>query len=157
MPDWKKIKKEYLSGGISYRDLATKHGVPFSTLSRVAKKEKWTDLRVQIENKVDTRIVESVTKQETQKVDLIDSIADKMLQRISDMMGEVEITSSPSNMRQLSMTLKDIREIKGYKTDLDRQEQMARIEKLRREAQQEEKQDREIKVVFTNELDEYAD
>ena len=157
MPDWKKIKKEYLSGGISYRDLAEKHSVPFSTLSRVAKKEKWTDLRVQIENKVDTRIVESVTKQETQKVDLIDSIADKMLQRISDMMGEVEITSSPSNMRQLSMTLKDIREIKGYKTDLDRQEQMARIEKLRREAQQEEKQDKEIKVVFTNELDEYAD
>lgn len=98
-----------------------------------------------------------MAEQEAQKIDLVETIADKMLQKIDELMDMQEITASPSNMRQLSMTLKDIREIKGYKTELDRQEQMARIEKLRREAQQEEKQDREIKVVIANEVGEYCE
>ena len=157
MPDWKKIKAEYIRGGVSYRGLCDKYGVSFSTLKRIARQEKWTDLKRQSDHMVTTKIIESVAAQEAKKVDMIDTIADRMLQRIGELMDKPEITVNPSNMRQLSMTLKDIREIKGCKSELDRQEQLARIEKLRREAQQEEKQDKEIKVVFTNELDEYAD
>ena len=43
--DWKKIKSDYIAGGTSYRKLAEKYGVSFSTLKDIARKEKWTDLR----------------------------------------------------------------------------------------------------------------
>ena len=54
MPDWKKIKAEYIRGGTSYRKLADKYrqdGVSFSSIRRRAEKEKWTDLRTQAEQK----------------------------------------------------------------------------------------------------------
>ena len=50
--DWKKIKSEYIAGGTSYRKLAEKYGVSFSTLKRVAVKEKWTDYREKAREKV---------------------------------------------------------------------------------------------------------
>jgi hypothetical protein len=43
--DWKKIKAEYIKGGISYRKLADKHKVPFGTLTRIAGNEKWGELK----------------------------------------------------------------------------------------------------------------
>ena len=43
--DWQTIKAEYVAGGTSYRKLAAKYDVPFSTLKRVAAKEKWCELR----------------------------------------------------------------------------------------------------------------
>ena len=42
--DWKKIKSEYIAGGTSYRRLAEKYGVSFSTLRGIAEREKWTEL-----------------------------------------------------------------------------------------------------------------
>ena len=43
--DWKRIKAEYIAGGTSYRKLAEKYKVSFSTLRKVAAKEQWTELR----------------------------------------------------------------------------------------------------------------
>ena len=49
--DLKKAKAEYIAGGISYKRLAEKYGVSFSTIRRAAEKEKWTDLKAQAEQK----------------------------------------------------------------------------------------------------------
>lgn len=155
MPDWKKIKAEYIRGGVSLKALADKYGVSFSTIQKRSMTENWTDLKKKSGRIFDERIADSAARHEAKKVDQIDTIADMLLQKIEEVMGRDEIVSSPSNMRQLSMTLKDIREIKGYKTELDRQEQMARIEKLRREAQGEET-DKEIKVVFASDMSDYS-
>jgi len=157
MPDWKKIKAEYIRGGVSLKTLADKYGVSFSTIQKRCMTEKWTDLKKKSGRILEEKLADSVAEEEAKKVDLIDTIADRMLQRIGELMEQVEITSSPSNMRQLSMTLKDIREIKGCKSDLDRQEQMARIEKLRKEAREEEQADKQIKVVIASEVEEYCE
>jgi transposase-like protein len=77
--DWNLIKAEYIAGGISYRDLAKKYGVPFSTLSRTAIKENWVALKEQVENKVETDLVKSTAESESNRLIRIDSIADKIL------------------------------------------------------------------------------
>ena len=42
---WRKIKAEYIAGGISQRKLAEKHGVNRNLLMRKAQKEHWKDKR----------------------------------------------------------------------------------------------------------------
>ena len=58
-------------------------------------------------------------------------------------------------LKQIASALKDIKEVKMLRSELDKQEQKARIAKLKREAEGEE-DDNEIKVVITGKAKEYA-
>ena len=53
--DWLKIKSEYVSGNISYRKLAEKHGVSFNTLKDHATEEKWKECREKHYHKTTTK------------------------------------------------------------------------------------------------------
>ena len=144
--DWKKIKAEYIAGGTSYRKLAEKYNVPFGTLRRIAKQEEWTQKRTQVEHNVDTGIVDSVSQKETKKaVDIID-VADKLLGKISVLMEEMVVDTQ--SLKQLTSALKDLKEIKGYKSEADMREQEARINKLRKEAEREDDTTSEIEIIF---------
>ena len=156
MADYKKIKAEYIRGGVSYRKLAEKYGVSFGTLRKVASKEKWTDLRSKKVAKADTKMVEAMASREAEKEDKIQTIADMLLDKIAEKIKDGSYTIESKDMRAVTAALKDIREIKGYKSDLDVQEQLARIEKLRKDASTEQT-DTAIKVVISGDLDEYAD
>lgn len=89
--DWNLIKAEYIAGGISYRELAKKYDVPFSTLSRTAIKENWVALKEQVENKVETDLVNSTAKNEKNRLTRIDSIADKILDKIERAVDELDL------------------------------------------------------------------
>lgn len=154
--DWKKIKAEYIRGHASYRKLADKYGVSFSTLQRRATREKWTDLRNQIEVKSDSKIVESVAEKEAKRVDVFESITDKLLAIIAQGLQDGSLVSTSRGLRDITGAIKDIREIKGIKSDADMQEQLARIEKLRKEASADATTDSEIKIILGGDLDEYA-
>ena len=131
--DWNKLKAEYISGGTSYRKLAAKYGVSFSTLRNIAIREKWTDLREQASNKSVTKLVESIGEQNgTYKVSIND-VADKLLNKIIDMLS-LECLNTQS-VKHLTSALKDIKEVKGVKSDIDLKEQEARIAKLQKEAE----------------------
>ena len=134
MPDFKKIKAEYIRGGTSYRKLAEKHGVSFSSIRRRAEKENWTDLRTQAEQKSSTKIVESVASQEAERVNGIQTVADILLQKIQEGVENGTLIVDTQSIRHITSSLKDLRDIKGYKSELDMQEQLARIEKLRKDA-----------------------
>ena len=155
MPDWKKIKAEYIRGGVSFRKLADKYGVSFSTLRKIASKEKWTDLRSKAGQKRDSKIVESVASQEAKRVDGIQTVADMLLEKIKEGVADGSLIIDSQSIRQITASIKDLREIKGYKSDLDMQEQLARIEKLRKEVHTEE-ESKDIRVVIENGLDDYA-
>ena len=155
MPDWKKIKAEYIRGGVSYRKLAEKYGVSFSTLRKVASKEKWTDLRKRSSRKSDEKIVESVASREAKRVDGIQTVADLLLERIKEGVTKGTLIIDSQSIRQITASLKDLRDIKGIKSELDMQEQMARIEKLRKEATMDQESS-DIKVVICSEAEEYS-
>jgi tRNA G10 N-methylase Trm11 len=150
--DWKKIKAEYIAGGTSYRKLAEKYKVSFSTLRKVAAKEQWTELRNKAGAKRDTKIVDSISDQEAKKaIDIID-VADKLLEKIgtlADMVGDAD------SIKKLTSAIKDLKDIKGIKSEADIREQEARIAKLQKEAQAEEK-DSEIKITIGSDAEEYS-
>ena len=144
--DWKKIKAEYIAGGTSYRKLAEKHGVSFNTLKTHAVEEQWHKLRQQKDKKATTKIVETLSDKDADRaVDIID-VADKLLLKLSDLMDNMVIDTQ--SFKQLTSALKDLKDIKGYKSAIDLKEQEARIKKLQKEAEEEDNGTTEIKVTF---------
>ena len=153
MPDFKKIKAEYIRGGVSYRKLAEKHSVSLSTLTKVAMKEKWADLRKETGKKADAKLSESVASREAKRVDAFQSIADKLLQHITE---NIDIlASNATSCKDITVAIKNLRDIKGYKSELDMQEQLARIEKLRKDVEGD-GADKEIKVTIGGDLEVYS-
>ena len=142
--DWKRIKAEYIAGGTSYRKLAEKYGVSFTTLTRTAQREDWVGLRQQAEDKATTKIVNVVSDKGAKKaVDIVD-VADKLLDKIGKI---AEMYDDPDSLKKLTSAIKDLKDIKGYKSEADMREQEARIEKLRREAEREDDTVQEIEIV----------
>lgn len=129
--DWNKLKAEYIAGGTSYRKLAKKYGVSFSSVRFKAEQEKWTDLKAQAQHSANTKIFESIVEDITEHAVSIDNVADKLLTKITDMLGQEGLTTQ--SVKHLTSALKDIKDIKGIKSDIDLREQEARIDKLRKE------------------------
>lgn len=129
MDDWKKLKKEYIAGGISHRKLSEKYGVSYSTLKKVAAREHWTDLRNHAGAKEDAKVVEVVSTQNAR----FDNAVDLALK------AACEYLRSPGRMRAVDLkdvttALKNLRDLKGIKNEADAEEQRARIEALRARA-----------------------
>lgn len=127
--DWKKIKKEYIAGGISYRKLAEKHGVSFGTLRNVAAKEHWKELRDKVVTKEGTKVVEAVSSRNAR----LDEAVDLALE------AACKYLSAPGQLRAVDLkdvttALKNLRDLKGIKSEADMEEQRARIEALRARA-----------------------
>lgn len=150
---WKKIKAEYIAGGTSYRKLAEKYEVKLSALRSVAEREKWVELKAQAQHKANTKIVDAVSDIEADRAAKIIDVADKLLDKISEVIDKVHDTKGIKN---ISSALKDIKEIKGIKSSADMREQEARIAKLQREAEKVDDSDvTEIEVVFNAGEDEW--
>ena len=152
--DWNIIKAEYISGGTSYRKLAKKYNVSFTTLQGVAKREQWVELRRQAQDKSDTKIVNSVASDIAKKSVKINDVADKLLDKISLLLDEFEGLDTQS-IKHLTSSLKDIKDIKGLKSEIDLREQEARIDKLRKDAEEKQK-DTTVTVILGGEAEDYA-
>ena len=152
--DWKSIKAEYIAGGTSYRKLAKKYGVSFSTLRGIAEREKWTDLKAQAQHNADTKLVESIGEQNGAYTVSINDVANKLLEKIVAMM-EMDCVTSQA-IKHLTGALKDIKEVKGIKSDIDLREQEARINNLRRQAEAGE-ESKDIVVKIGSDVEEYSE
>ena len=152
--DWNKIKAEYIAGGTSYRKLADKYNVSFAILRREAEKGKWTKLKAQTKQKADTKIVNSVANDISKNAIKINDVADKLLDKIITLLDEFDGIDSQS-IKQLTSSLKDIKEIKGVKSDIDLKEQNARIDKLRKDIEAEQG-DTSVIVKFEGEIEQWS-
>lgn len=150
--DWKRIKAEYIAGGVSLRRLSEKYEVSFSTIQKKSMEEKWSVLRKKSRRKAEEKIIDAVVSKEVKKAADIADVADKLLGKITEVL---EVVTSTQDIRHLTSALKDIKEIKGVKSEADIREQEARIAKLQREAQ-EESRDNEIQIIIGSDAEEYS-
>lgn len=135
--DWKAIKSEYIAGGISYRKLADKYGISFSTLKRRAALEKWYEARVECCAKSTTKIVEIESDKQANRMKRLLTVSDELLNVVEDAVRKFQIGElmvDKGVLKSLSGTIKDIKEIQNIKTQLDIEEQKARIAILKKQA-----------------------
>ena len=153
--DWKRIKAEYIAGGTSYRKLVEKYGVSLTTLQRVAKRENWIALRKQAEDKTETKIVESVSDKNSKLNISINEVADKLITKMTETIEMMDVIDGQT-IKHFTSALKDLKDIKGLKSETDLREQEARIAKLQKEAEKDEDKDSEIRIVIGSDVTEYS-
>lgn len=157
MADWKAIKTEYITTGTSYRKLAQKYGVGESTLFAKASKEKWVEQKEQHQSKTVAKTLNAISNKQADRAAKLVGVSDLLLDKVKELLEtNEELLVDTSIMRDVSVILKNLKDIQMIKSDADLREQEARIEKLRKEAIVA-KEDSEIKVTILGELGEYSE
>ena len=175
--NWKKIKTEYITTDTSYRKLADKYGIHYKVISERGKAEGWVELRAQHRNKTITKALDIISdRQADQMAGLVTQAAEALLVQAMTAIGQLdrpvtthkhtieqdgekttteweELATAPgavnvAAVRHLATALKDISQVLGLKTELDRKEQEARIAALRQRSMTGDGDDDETGVVL---------
>lgn len=149
--DWKKLRAEYIKGGTSYRKLAEKHNVSFHTLRKQAAKENWKALRDEVATKTVTKIVEIESDKQANRMKRLLTVSDELLDVVEDAVKKFkteELLLDRTALKSLSGTIKDIKDIQNIKTELDIEEQKARIAILKKQVESNDKGSNEVAVTF---------
>lgn len=133
-PNWKKIRADYIKGGITYAELAKKHNVPYGTLKNRAQSEKWGKAREEVEEKAGKKATDDIANLKANIDTRSVAILSKLFEELEKVVKNQEVFTV-GEIRDAADTLKKLKEC-GGKSDLDIEEQRERINKLRREAQQ---------------------
>lgn len=142
--DWKRMRKEYISGGASYRGLAAKYGVSRASVERRAKAEAWVDKKRQAEGKSMAQTVEAVAAAGARVDTSVQDIACLLLERMRESIGKLPVVDAQS-LNSYSASLERIQRIRGE-----------RIDKLRREAEDKNAGGTTITVRLEGDMDEYS-
>lgn len=126
--DWGKIKRAYMKGGTTFRKLAEKYGISESTVKHHAAAEKWTELRHKARTKSDQKLINAVSTENARIGEGLIEAADKLLDKLNEIVENHEIDAK--GLKNLASALKDLRDVKGYQSDLDILQQKKQIEKL---------------------------
>lgn len=146
MAEWSKIKAEYIRGDTSYRKLAEKYGVAYSAIAAHAKKEKWQELRDQKRIKTDSKIADALSDREANAAGLIYSATEALLRKIATQIVAAQ-SMTPTDAANYTNAIERCKRICGIKDKPDADEQQARIDKLRKEAQTGNEESAEGRVV----------
>lgn len=157
--DWNAIKTEYITDeSASYRKLAKKYGVSYTSIGDKARKEGWAKEREQYLAKTLSKTLNAISQGQAKRASRLQTVADKLLDKIEAAVDNFEMQDllmDKQVLKQITGALKDIKDIQMIKSEADLREQDARIRNLEKQAQAEET-DTEIKVVITGDLEEYS-
>ena len=137
MVDWKKLETEYVTTDISHRQLADKYGICRSTIGKKATDDNWSDKRKKHRDKTVSKAVDAIgTKQATMAAKLY-GVGGLLLDTVKSLLEEnPKLLADTSAMKDVSVVLKNLKDVMSVKSEADMLEQKARIDKLRKEAGQ---------------------
>lgn len=126
---WKKLKTEYITKGLSQRELAKKYGVEPATIGRRASKEGWLKARQQHDSEVSARTIKAAEDRKVKREERILDAGEQLLGFVIRYMDTADVIM-PKDFRQISGTLLDLKDLNGIKSAADLREQEARIAAL---------------------------
>ena len=102
--NWRKIKAEYIAGGISQRALAEKYGVPFGTLQRRTRKEQWTAKRKAAEEKAIEKVSQKRAEKAADNAVTLQRIKAKLLNKVETMIDNFPDTNAGEMRERIGNT-----------------------------------------------------
>lgn len=163
--NWESIRLEYISGDISYRALAAKHGVAFTTLKTRGKAGRWPEQRAEYRAKVATdaaqKLASDMANRAADRIARLCEVADALLDAVAAAAEALvaNVTGAPRDVKDLAVALQGavnvVRDLYGIPT-VQQQAQMdiawARLELERTRAHQGVVDDSEAGVVVVPEI-----
>lgn len=159
IPDetWDRLRIEYVSSDVSIRGLEKKHGISYSMIRTRCQNEKWLEQREAFKKEAFSRSVEKVAEHQAEECSRAFRLASKVMDKLEETIDQInpKDEAATRNLKNITSAIKDLKEIGIYRSELDKAEQIARINKLRKDAEEEQK-DTKITVKFESEMDEYG-
>lgn len=150
---WEQIKTEYITQSTSYRKLAEKYGIPFSRIRARGQAGGWIEERNQNRRKTVQKSVDAISDYCSEQIVKAHRIGNLMLDKIEQSLESLQ-PDDRQGLKQLTSALKDLKEMKIFVNEMDKREQEARINKLRKDAEDEQK-DSTITIVMEG-VDKYV-
>lgn len=152
MTDWAAIRDDYMTSTLTYDEIVQKYGVSLSQVKTHGGQEGWVALREEFRTKCIPAVMDAAAAAKGRIAKNIYAAAEKALGKVT---AALDSAVTGKELRALTAAIKDIKEIMDIRPDLDVQEQQARIEKLRRDAREEDVVT-EIDVQMEGDLSEYV-
>lgn len=127
-----KIKSEFISGKKTLQEAATEYNVPYSTLSKKSHEGKWKELRKECGKSTEKKVVELTKEKCARDIERFYSIGNKLLDKAEMMIDNIV---DADDFVKCSNAMSKIKDVLDLKSKEDRDEQKARIEKLRKECE----------------------
>ena len=135
MADWQAIKTEYITTDTSYRKLAQKFGVNATNIAKRAGKEKWVEERKKNASKTLSKTLNTISNKQADRAAKLIGVSDLLLDKVKSLLEtDEELLVDTSIMKDVSVILKNLKDIQMIRSEADLREQEARIEKLRADA-----------------------
>ena len=153
---WEKIKYEYITTNISMRGLEKKYGIPFNRIKTKVDTEKWNEDREECLTKIKQKSVDLISDFKANECTRAFRIASKVLDKLEEVVESLDPKEFEveKRLRSITASIKDLKEIGVFRSALDQAEQEARIKKLQKDAEEENK-DTNITVTFEGEMGDY--
>ena len=111
-PNWKKIKAEYIRGGISQQKLADKYGVHRSTLQGRMQREGWQQLRDEASAKTGQKLVDEIADSQADILAKLSGFQDKAVMAVyQKLLGGIQAFPDNAGTRTVRETV-DVKEVK---------------------------------------------
>ena len=161
IPDetWDKLRLEYISSSdVSIRGLEKKHNIPYSMIRTRCQNEKWLDQREELKKQAMDKSIDLVSGHQAEECSRAFRLANKVMDKLEAVVDRIapEEESATREIKNVTSAIKDLKEIGVFRSAMDRMEQMARINKLRKDAEEDQK-DTTITVRFEGDMDEYGE
>ena len=156
--DWNAIKTEYITTDTSYRKLAEKYGVTYNNIGIVSRRENWRKLRDEYNAKTVSKILALESNKQAERMKRLLKVSDDLLDAVEKAVASFqagELILDRTALKSLSGTIKDIKDIQNIKTELDIEEQKARIANLRKQAEKDE-DSKDVRVEVSEEAVDYC-
>jgi len=158
--DWQAIKTDYITDeSSSYRKLAKKYGISYTSIGDRARKEDWASAREQFQSKTLSKTLSAISNGQARRAARLQTVADKLLDKIEDAVDNLdmkELFLDKQALRQVTAAMKDIKDILMIKSEADYREQAARIRNLEKQAEASKDEGDGIEVIIGAEAEEYS-
>lgn len=138
---WTQLRLEYISSKeVSIRGLQKKYGIPYNQIRNRCENEKWLEQREAVTDKSTQKSIDLISDYNAEKCTRAFLVADKVLGKLEQVVDTIdpEDTEALRMLKDATYTLKNMKEIGVFRSTLDKAEQEARINKLRKDAEEEE-------------------
>lgn len=149
---WAKIKAEYITTDISIRGIEKKYGIPYTRLRNRVDTEGWKQEKDECRTKIAKKSIDLMIDQKAEEVTRAFRIASKVMDKLEECVEAIDPQhiDAMKNLKSITSAIKDLKEIGVFRSALDEAEQKARIKKLQKDAEEEQK-DVSVTVTFAEE------
>ena len=99
--DWEAIKADYLTGELSVRELAEKHGVSANQIYKKASSDGWKKTLDKIRQKTEEKYVARVARTRAREIELIAGATEKMAALLDKTVDELSEQPTDKRLRNL--------------------------------------------------------